>query len=65
MVLENIPSFEDNKKKNLAPPILKLNDDEKFKDSFGNIYEIETRGNCKDKDSVYFLCKDVSKAYEK
>ena len=42
-----------------APKILLLDDSEKFKDSDGNIIEIETRGT-KDKKNMYFKCKDIS-----
>lgn len=62
----NIPSFEDNELKEellMAPPILELTDDEKFKDDAGNIYEIETRGEDRKINNVYFLCRDVSKAF--
>jgi len=46
-----------------VPPILHLEDHEKFKDSDGNIAEIETRGErtCK---GIYFSAKDVSKEFE-
>jgi hypothetical protein len=42
-----------------APKILLLDDSEKFKDSDGNIIEIETRGT-KDKKNMYFKSKDIS-----
>lgn len=41
------------------PRILLLNDNEKFKDSDGNIIQIETRGERKE-DGIYFKCKDIS-----
>ena len=62
---KNIPYFKENDLKDeleMAPPILVLNDNEKFRDNEGKIYEIETRGKERTIDSVYFLCKDVSKA---
>lgn len=62
----NVPSFEQNELKEellMAPPILELTDDEKFKDDAGNIYEIETRGEDRKINNVYFLCRDVSKAF--
>lgn len=46
-----------------APPIFQLEDDEKFRDSDGNIFEIETRGERTSK-GVYFLVKDVAIAFE-
>lgn len=43
----------------LAPDIIELYDDEKFKDDNNNILEIETRGKRK-YDKIYFKVKDVS-----
>jgi hypothetical protein len=45
-----------------APEILELEDNEKFKDSDGNIIEIETRGE-KDRNKIFFKVKDVSKGF--
>jgi hypothetical protein len=42
-----------------APPILYLDDSEKFHDADGNVIEIETRGE-KHEDKIYFNVKDVS-----
>jgi hypothetical protein len=58
-------SKEDNENKNTneqiinAPGLLLLEDSEKFRDSDGNIIEIETRGE-KNKDKIFFKVKDVS-----
>ena len=41
-----------------APDIIKLTDDEKFKDDQNNIVEIETRG-IREHDKIYFKVKDV------
>jgi len=46
-----------------APPILHLEDHEKFKDSDGNIAEIETRGE-RIRKGIYFLAKNVSTEFE-
>lgn len=46
-----------------APPIIDLDDEEKFKDANGNIVEIETRGT-RNHDDIYFKVKDVSGAFE-
>ena len=46
----------------IAPGILHLNDDEKFKDSSGIPVEIETRGE-RTPNGIYFLVKDVAKAF--
>ena len=45
------------------PPIIILEDDEKFKDDSGNIYDIETRGE-RQVDKIYFSVEDVSKCFE-
>jgi hypothetical protein len=46
-----------------APPLLELSDDEKFRDSDGNIFEIETRGERTAK-NIFFLAKDVSRVFD-
>lgn len=65
--LQNIPKMNTNMitksyEYPLAPPILHLRDDEKFKDDKGHIVEIETRGTRTEK-SVYFLVSDVENAF--
>ena len=45
-----------------APPILELEDEEKFHDVDGNIIEIETRGE-KERGKILFKVKDVSIAF--
>jgi len=45
-----------------APPIFELNEEEKFKDVYGNVLEIETRGE-RHEDKIYFKVKDVSVAF--
>lgn len=42
-----------------APPVLYLDDAEKFHDADGNVIEIETRGE-RDRKKIYFKVKDVS-----
>jgi hypothetical protein len=42
-----------------APPVLKLYDNEKFKDNNGKILEIKTVGE-KFEDKIYFLAKDIA-----
>jgi hypothetical protein len=42
-----------------APPVLYLDDAEKFHDADGNVIEIETRGE-RHEDKIYFKMKDVS-----
>ena len=46
-----------------APPILHLDDSEKFHDADGNVIEIETRGE-RHEDKIYFNVKDVSVGFE-
>ena len=57
-----IPDSEDNYEYPETPELLKLEDNEKFKDDDENIIEIETRGQRTPK-GIYFLAKDVSKAF--
>ena len=45
-----------------APRIIHLNNNEKFRDTDGNIVEIETRGS-KTYDNIYFKVTDVSKGF--
>ena len=47
----------------IAPPIIKLKDDEKFFDDEGNILEIEVRGS-KEVNDIYFKVKDVAYGFE-
>lgn len=46
-----------------APPILYLDDAEKFHDADGNVIEIETRGE-RNRKKIYFRVKDVSVGFE-
>jgi len=61
-------SKEDNENKNTneqiinAPSLLVLEDSEKFRDSDGNVFEIEIRGK-KDRKDIYFRVSDVSKSF--
>ena len=63
-VMDNMPNMTTNKRDEKdyppdAPPILDLEDDEKFHDNEGNAVEIETRGYRTSK-GVLFLAKDVA-----
>lgn len=46
-----------------APALLILEDNEKFKDTDGNILDIETRGT-KSRKNIYFKISDVSKGFD-
>jgi hypothetical protein len=46
-----------------APDIIELEDNEKFRDSEGNVLEIETRGDDRKSDQVYFKVEDVSEYF--
>jgi hypothetical protein len=46
----------------IAPPIIKLKDEEKFYDDEGNFINIEVRG-VKEVDKIYFKVKDVAKGF--
>jgi len=47
-----------------APPVINLEEKEKFHDDDGNAHDIETRGERTHK-GIYFLVSDVSKAFGK
>lgn len=47
----------------MAPPLLALNENEKFRDADGNVVEIETRGP-KDRKGIRFKVKDVMAAFQ-
>lgn len=46
-----------------APPVLKLNDCEKFRDDTGNLFEVEVRG-VREEDKIYFKAIDIEKLFE-
>ena len=66
-VESNIPELSNNNEVKYeyenAPEILYLEDDEKFHDDEGNMYEIETRG-IKKYDKIYFKVGDIEKCFE-
>lgn len=43
-----------------APPLLELDDEQKFKDNEGNVYEVEVRGE-RHYEKIYFNVNDVAK----
>lgn len=47
----------------VAPNIIDLDEEEKFRDRDGNVYEIETRGEMNRK-KIYFKLQDISSAFE-
>jgi len=58
-VEEIVEEGEQQQKVENAPPILHLDDSEKFHDADGSVIEIETRGE-RHEDKIYFKMKDVS-----
>ena len=63
--IERIERIEEEKEEAVienAPPILELEVEEKFRDTDGNIIEIETRGE-KQMDKIFFRVKDVMKVF--
>ena len=46
-----------------APPVLELEEHEKFCDDEGNVYEVEVRG-VREEDKIYFKGADVQKVFE-
>ena len=71
--INNLPEINDLSEDNInvintdqlepLPPLLFLDNSEKFRDTNGNIFDIEVRGE-KHKDKIYFKCSDISKAFE-
>ena len=61
--INNDENIVDDKNIEKAPPIIELNDNEKFCDDNGYLLEIETRGIRKH-DEIYFKVKDVSEQFE-
>jgi hypothetical protein len=63
-VKENVPRFGNKEEKDLpvemAPPLLALTDDEKFKDVDGNVLEVEVRGE-RHPDKIFFYGKDIER----
>ncbi len=55
--------IEENDVIEKLPPLVVLNETEKFKDLNGNTLEIETRG-LKERNKIYFKVSDISKAFE-
>jgi hypothetical protein len=65
-VHNNLPKFTGNKKVykyKPLPPLLELNDHEKFRDQVGNVHEVEVRGD-RSKTGIRFSCKDIARVFE-
>ena len=69
-VKSNVTKFVDiyggNKTKPVlreAPPLLELEEHEKFRDEDGNVYEVEVRG-VREEDKIYFRGRDIEKLFE-
>ena len=62
----NVPGFGNNTIQleiEPVPPLLLLDEDEKFKDEKGNVVEIEVRGE-RDSEKIWFKASDVGKMLE-
>ena len=59
---ENEEENGEKQKVENAPPILYLDDSEKFHDADGSVIEIETRGE-RDRNKIYFKVKDISTGF--
>jgi hypothetical protein len=72
---QNIPFFMDDKSKEnkikedgqlykyeMAPELLELTDEQKFKDENGNIFEVEVRGE-RNENNCWFLASDIGKLF--
>ena len=65
----NVPKFKNtitktDYKYEIAPEILYLTDEEKFKDTNNNIIDIEVRGEERKHNKCYFKMEDISKGFE-
>jgi hypothetical protein len=61
--LEDLERKEEKEVIENAPPILELEDEEKFHDTDGNIIEIETRGE-KEVDKIFFKVSDIANGFD-
>lgn len=61
--INNDGKITDDNDIELAPKLIKLKDEEKFKDADGKVIEIETRG-ARTVDGIYFKVKDVAAAFQ-
>ena len=60
----NQPSIiNDDQQYEIVPDLIELENNEKFKDINGNIYDIETRGE-RNVNNIYFKVKDVMIVFE-
>jgi hypothetical protein len=61
----NLPSLNSNcvYKYDPLPPLIVLEDSEKFMDDLGNLYNVETRGE-RSEDKVFFKAKDVARVFD-
>ena len=68
-MIKSIPEFNqekiiiDDNNVQLAPDIIHLEDNEKFRDENNNIVDIETRGS-RQVDGIYFKVKDVTISFK-
>lgn len=60
---ENVEENRQHQEIENAPPILHLDDSEKFHDADGNVIEIETRGE-RDRKKIYFKVKDIGVGFK-
>lgn len=61
--IKNDSKITDDNDIELAPKLIKLKDEEKFKDADGKVIEIETRG-VRTVDDIYFKVKDVASGFK-
>jgi hypothetical protein len=61
----HLPSLNSNcvYKYDPLPPLIELEDSEKFMDDEGNLYNVETRGE-RSEDKVFFKAKDVARVFD-
>jgi len=63
MLFLSIKTTETTEALREAPPILKLEEHEKFRDDAGNVFEVEVRG-VREEEKIYFRGKDVERLFE-
>jgi hypothetical protein len=65
-VHNNLPRLTGNQdayKYKPLPPLLELNEDEKFRDIEDNVHEVEVRG-VRSREGIRFSCRDVARVFE-
>ena len=65
-VHNNLPKFTGNQdvyKYKPLPPLLELSQDQQFRDQYGDVHQVEVRGD-KTKEGIWFKCEDIARVFE-